>query len=65
LRGIGTFGVKTWSARPGHNPKTGQDLNVPERRHPYFKTGKVMHKRLIGTAVTSPAFREDEIHGHG
>jgi integration host factor subunit beta len=49
LRGIGTFGVKTWSARPGRNPKTGHGLNVPEKRHPYFKTGKVMHRRLNRT----------------
>jgi integration host factor subunit beta len=50
LRGIGAFSVKTRSGWAGRNPKTGQAVNVPEKRHPYFKTGKAMHKRLNGTA---------------
>jgi integration host factor subunit beta len=50
LRGIGVFSVKTRLARPGRNPKTGQGLNVPEKRLPYFKMTKQMHRRLNGTA---------------
>ena len=51
VRGFGTFTVKTWSARPlGRNPKTGAPINIPEKRHPSFKTGKEMKARLNGTA---------------
>ena len=49
LRGFGAFTVKTWSARPGRNPKTGDPINVPETRHPSFRTGKEMRDRLNGT----------------
>jgi integration host factor subunit beta len=59
LRGIGAFGVNTRSARPGRNPKTGQGLNVPEKRHPYFKMTKQMHKRLNPATCTAPATQED------
>jgi integration host factor subunit beta len=50
LRGFGTFTVKTWSARQGRNPKTGQDLNVPEKHHPHFRMTREMHRRLNRTA---------------
>jgi integration host factor subunit beta len=50
LRGIGAFSVKTRSGWAGRNPKTGQAVNVPEKRHLYFKTGKAMHRRLNDTA---------------
>jgi integration host factor subunit beta len=42
LRGFGPFTVKTWPARPGRNPKTGESINIPETRHPsllYLATG--------------------------
>ena len=48
LRGFGIFTLKTWSARPGRNPKTGAPVSVPETRHPSFRTGKEMHARLNG-----------------
>jgi integration host factor subunit beta len=49
LRGFGTFTVKTRSARPGRNPRTGAAVSVPETRLPSFRTSKEMHKRLNGT----------------
>jgi integration host factor subunit beta len=33
LRGFGAFTVKTWSARPGRNPKTGAAVSIPETHH--------------------------------
>ena len=46
LRGFGAFSVKTWSARPGRNPRTGAAISVPETHHPLFRTGKEMRERL-------------------
>jgi integration host factor subunit beta len=46
LRGFGAFFVKTRTARAGRNPKTGELLNVAEKRLPFFKTGKEMRERL-------------------
>ena len=49
LRGFGTFTVKTWPARPGRNPKTGESINIPETLHPSLKPSREMHARLNGT----------------
>ncbi len=49
LRGFGVFSAKTRSARPGHNPRTGASVSVPEKWVPAFRTGREMHHRLNGT----------------
>ena len=46
LRGIGAFSVRVRRGRPGRNPKSGAKVTVPERRVPFFKTGRPMHDRL-------------------
>ncbi|MCX7881906.1 MAG: integration host factor subunit beta [Brevinematales bacterium] len=40
LRGFGTFGVKKRKARVARNPKTGEEVQVPSRKTPFFKPGK-------------------------
>jgi len=39
LIGFGTFETVTRKARKGRNPKTGEDLNIPEKRAAKFKAG--------------------------
>lgn len=46
LRGFGAFSVKTRPARVGRNPRTGEQVDVDEKRVPYFKTGKDLRERL-------------------
>jgi integration host factor subunit beta len=46
LRGFGAFSTRTREPRSGRNPRTGESVNVPGKRVPYFKPGKDMHKRL-------------------
>ena len=46
LRGFGAFSVKQRNARVGRNPRTGEAVEVPAKRVPYFKAGKDMRKRL-------------------
>ena len=50
LRDFGVFTVKTRKPRPARNPKTGQKVMVPERKVVRFKAGKVMEKRVSGSA---------------
>jgi len=50
LRGFGAFSVKTRPARTGRNPRTGDAVQVDEKRVPFFKTGKEMRERLNGGA---------------
>lgn len=46
LRGFGAFSVKERPARIGRNPRTGEAVNVSEKRVPFFKTGKELRERL-------------------
>ncbi|WAT17093.1 integration host factor subunit beta [Aurantiacibacter sp. MUD11] len=46
LRGFGTFSTRQRDARVGRNPRTGEAVDVPAKRVPYFKPGKEMRERL-------------------
>lgn len=46
LRGFGTFSTRQREARTGRNPRTGDSVDVPAKRVPYFKPGKEMRERL-------------------
>ena len=46
LRGFGAFSVKQRPARTGRNPRTGDTVQVAEKRVPFFKTGKELRERL-------------------
>ena len=46
LRGFGSFRLRRREPRSGRNPKTGDRVDVPLRRVPYFKPGKAL-KALI------------------
>ena len=56
VRGFGSFRVRQRNARVGRNPKTGEKVEVPAKRVPYFKPSKEL-KDLIndGTTTASPA----------
>jgi integration host factor subunit beta len=51
LRGFGSFRVRERGARRGRNPKTGDPVNIPAKRVPYFKPGKEL-KELINEEGT-------------
>lgn len=46
LRGFGAFSTRERDARKGRNPRTGEAVDVPGKRVPYFKPGKEMRARL-------------------
>ncbi|MGI9450240.1 MAG: integration host factor subunit beta [Geminicoccaceae bacterium] len=48
LRGFGAFSVREREARVGRNPRTGDEVKVPDKVVPYFKTGKELRERLNG-----------------
>src|SRR5882762_1194597 len=54
LRGFGSFRVRERGSRRGRNPKTGDPVNIPAKRVPYFKPGKEL-KELINDGVPSQA----------
>jgi len=63
LRGFGSFRVRERGARRGRNPKTGDPVDIPAKRVPYFKPGKEM-KELINEESadgnSSPAASAEE-----
>jgi integration host factor subunit beta len=46
LRGFGAFSTRERDPRKGRNPRTGEAVEVPGKRVPYFKPGKEMRARL-------------------
>ena len=46
LRGFGAFSVRVRAERVGRNPRTGDEVAVPNKVVPYFKTGKELRDRL-------------------
>ncbi len=48
VRGFGSFRIRERKPRQGRNPKTGEKVNVPEKKVPYFKPSKEL-KDLINT----------------
>lgn len=50
VRGFGSFRVRQRNSRVGRNPKTGEKVEVPAKRVPYFKPSKEL-KDLINTTA--------------
>ena len=40
LRGFGSFRIRNRNPREGRNPKTGDTVQIPAKRVPFFKAGK-------------------------
>ena len=50
LRGFGSFRLRSRKSRTGRNPKTGEKVEVPSKKIPYFKPGKEL-KELINHSL--------------
>lgn len=50
LRGFGSFRIRQRRSRQGRNPKTGDKVQVPPKKIPYFKPGKEL-KQFINDAI--------------
>ena len=46
IRGLGSFTVRERKARVARNPKTGDTVEIPARKIPFFKTGKELRERV-------------------
>ena len=49
IRGFGSFRTRPRKARIGRNPKTGERVDVPAKKIPYFKPSKEL-KDLVNSA---------------
>ncbi len=46
LRNFGVFEVKTRKPRKARNPRTGEEVMVPEKKVVTFKPGRLMEERI-------------------
>ena len=46
IRGFGSFVNRTYESYQGRNPKTGQVVQVPPKRVPFFKVGKELKEMV-------------------
>jgi integration host factor subunit beta len=58
LRGFGSFRLRQREPRKGRNPKTGDRVDVPPKRVPYFKPGKELKDLINEEPGVTPAAGE-------
>ena len=46
IRGFGSFVNRSYGSYQGRNPKTGQVVQVPPKRVPFFKVGKELKEMV-------------------
>lgn len=46
LRGFGSFRVRSRESRDGRNPRTGDTVQIPPKKVPFFKAGKELREMV-------------------
>ena len=46
IRGFGSFQVRTYQSYQGRNPRTGDSIQVNNKKLPFFKVGKELKERV-------------------
>jgi integration host factor subunit beta len=49
IRGFGSFSVRPYKSYSGRNPRTGEPVEVPAKRLPFFKVGKELKELVNGS----------------
>ena len=55
IRGFGSFRTRQREARVGRNPKTGERVDVPAKKIPYFKPSKELKDLVNDNKGSGPA----------
>jgi integration host factor subunit beta len=53
IRGFGSFVNRSYEARKGRNPRTGEIINVKEKKLPFFKVGKELKEDINNAFLKS------------
>ncbi len=51
IRGFGAFTVRDYKSYKGRNPRTGEQITVPPKRLPFWKTGQELKQRVDSAFV--------------
>ena len=46
IRGFGSFEVRNYPGYKGRNPKKGEPVDVPPKKLPFFKAGKILKQKI-------------------
>jgi integration host factor subunit beta len=46
IRGFGSFSINRRPPRVGRNPRSGESVQIPEKRVPHFKPGKALREEV-------------------
>jgi integration host factor subunit beta len=46
IRGFGSFQVRSYQSYQGRNPRTGESIQVNNKKLPFFKVGKELKERV-------------------
>lgn len=46
IRGFGSFQVRSYQSYQGRNPRTGESIQVNNKKLPFFKVGKELKDRV-------------------
>ena len=57
IRGFGAFAVRSYRSYEGRNPKTGEKIQVPAKKLPFWKTGMQLRHRV--DSYMEEVFAED------
>lgn len=55
IRGFGSFSLHHRDARVGRNPKTGETVELPEKKVPHFKPGKELKEMVDASKHLYPS----------
>lgn len=54
IRGFGSFVNREYGSYKGRNPKTGEVVDVPPKKVPFFKVGKELKAMVDGHVENTP-----------
>lgn len=55
LRGFGSFSISRRPPRMGRNPRSGEQVLIPEKRVPHFKPGKALREAVDASSGATDA----------
>jgi integration host factor subunit beta len=54
IRGFGSFSINRRPPRMGRNPRSGEQVLIPEKLVPHFKPGKALREAVDATVPATP-----------
>ena len=63
IRGFGSFSISRRPPRMGRNPRSGEQVQIPEKLVPHFKPGKALREGVDKTSAPSSTAANEPAQG--